>query len=160
MFTTVPTATSTVPVYSKPSTVCLMNERVNGKPAQSVTRHPVSGLTTWVFLFLEPNSTDKASISVSASFQIKATDSGQVPLSASVRLHIEWIPQPRPSSIPMAFDEPHYSFTVMETDPVNHMVGVISVEGRPGLFWFNISGEGPRRTGLSHPYRPALVLMV
>ncbi|XP_062941472.1 protocadherin Fat 2 [Cynocephalus volans] len=71
---------------------------------------------------------------------VKATDSGQPPLSASVRLHIEWIPQPRPSSIPLAFDETHYSFTVMETDPVNHMVGVISVEGRPGLFWFNISG--------------------
>ncbi|KAF6280643.1 FAT atypical cadherin 2 [Rhinolophus ferrumequinum] len=71
---------------------------------------------------------------------IKATDGGQPPLSASVRLHIEWIPQPRPSSILLAFDEPHYSFTVMETDPVNHMVGVISVEGRPGLFWFNISG--------------------
>ncbi|KAG3265442.1 FAT atypical cadherin 2 [Ictidomys tridecemlineatus] len=71
---------------------------------------------------------------------IKATDSGQPPLSTSVRLHIEWIPQPRPSSIPMAFDENHYSFTVMETDPVNHMVGVISVEGRPGLFWFHISG--------------------
>ncbi|XP_058918449.1 protocadherin Fat 2 [Kogia breviceps] len=71
---------------------------------------------------------------------VKATDSGQPPLSASVRLHIEWIPQPRPSSIPLAFDESHYSFTVMETDPVNHMVGVISVEGRPGLFWFSISG--------------------
>ncbi|XP_012326306.2 protocadherin Fat 2 isoform X2 [Aotus nancymaae] len=71
---------------------------------------------------------------------IKATDNGQPPLSASVRLHIEWIPRPRPSSIPLAFDETHYSFTVMETDPVNHMVGVISVEGRPGLFWFNISG--------------------
>uniref|UniRef100_H0XDR7 Protocadherin Fat 2 n=1 Tax=Otolemur garnettii TaxID=30611 RepID=H0XDR7_OTOGA len=71
---------------------------------------------------------------------IKATDSGQPPLSASVRLHIEWIPQPRPSSIPLSFDESHYSFTVMETDPVNHMVGVISVEGRPGLLWFNISG--------------------
>ncbi|XP_007188683.2 protocadherin Fat 2 [Balaenoptera acutorostrata] len=71
---------------------------------------------------------------------VKATDGGQPPLSASVRLHIEWIPQPRPSSIPLAFDESHYSFTVMETDPVNHMVGVISVEGRPGLFWFSISG--------------------
>ncbi|KAL6080931.1 hypothetical protein STEG23_001955, partial [Scotinomys teguina] len=70
---------------------------------------------------------------------IKATDSGQPALSTSVRLHIEWIPQPRPSSIPLSFDESHYSFTVMETDPVNHMVGVISVEGRPGLFWFHIS---------------------
>uniref|UniRef100_A0A8C0ZPK4 Protocadherin Fat 2 n=1 Tax=Castor canadensis TaxID=51338 RepID=A0A8C0ZPK4_CASCN len=71
---------------------------------------------------------------------IKATDSGLPPLSTSVRLHIEWIPQPRPSSIPLAFDETYYSFTVMETDPVNHMVGFISVEGRPGLFWFHISG--------------------
>uniref|UniRef100_A0A8C5P376 Protocadherin Fat 2 n=1 Tax=Jaculus jaculus TaxID=51337 RepID=A0A8C5P376_JACJA len=71
---------------------------------------------------------------------IKATDSGQPALSSSVRLHIEWIPQPRPSSIPLAFDEPYCSFTVMETDPVNHMVGVIGVEGRPGLFWFHISG--------------------
>ncbi|KAJ8777143.1 hypothetical protein J1605_014526 [Eschrichtius robustus] len=71
---------------------------------------------------------------------VKATDGGQPPLSASVRLHIEWIPQTRPSSTPLAFDESHYSFTVMETDPVNHMVGVISVEGRPGLFWFSISG--------------------
>lgn len=43
--------------------------------------------------------------------------------------------------MPLAFEETQYSFTVMETDPVNHMVGVISVEGRPGLFWFNISGE-------------------
>lgn len=32
----------------------------------------------------------------------------------------------------------------METDPVNHMLGVISVEGRPGLFWFHISGEDQR----------------
>ncbi|EHB10682.1 Protocadherin Fat 2 [Heterocephalus glaber] len=71
---------------------------------------------------------------------IKATDSGQPPLSTSVRLHVEWIPQPRPSSIPLAFDEMPYSFTVMETDPVNHMVGVLSVEGRPGLFWFHITG--------------------
>ncbi|KAM4826977.1 protocadherin Fat 2 [Thomomys bottae] len=70
---------------------------------------------------------------------IKATDSGQPPLSTSVRLHIEWIPQPRPSSVPLVFDETQYSFTVMETDPVNHMLGVISVEGRPGLFWFSIS---------------------
>uniref|UniRef100_A0A8C6GSC4 Protocadherin Fat 2 n=1 Tax=Mus spicilegus TaxID=10103 RepID=A0A8C6GSC4_MUSSI len=71
--------------------------------------------------------------------EIKATDSGQPALSTSVRLHIEWIPQPRPSSIPLSFDESHYSFAVMETDPVNHMLGVISVEGRPGLFWFHIS---------------------
>lgn len=115
------------------------------REASSVTGHPVSWMVTWIFLFLGSSGpTDKASLSVLASFQIQATDSGQPPLSTSVRLHIEWIPQPRPSSIPLAFDEPHYSFTVMETDPVNHMVGVISVEGRPGLFWFNISGEALR----------------
>lgn len=110
------------------------------RPARSVKDALSLGLTTWVFLFLGPNTKDKASVSVLASFQIKATDNGQPPLSASVRLHIEWIPPPRPSSIPLAFDELHYRFTVMETDPVNHMVGVISVEGRPGLFWFSISG--------------------
>ncbi|XP_060053958.1 protocadherin Fat 2 [Erinaceus europaeus] len=72
---------------------------------------------------------------------VKATDGGQPALLASVRLHMEWIPRPQPSAaIPLAFDEPHYSFTVMETDPVNHMVGVISVEDRPGLLWFRISG--------------------
>lgn len=101
--------------------------------------------TLWFSSWLLGSSCLLPSVLVLASFQIKATDSGQPPLSASVRLHIEWIPQPRPSSIPLAFDETHYSFTVMETDPVNHMVGVISVEGRPGLFWFNISGEARLR---------------
>ncbi|XP_055968334.1 protocadherin Fat 2 [Sorex fumeus] len=71
---------------------------------------------------------------------VKATDGGQPALSASVRLHVEWIPQPPASTTPLAFEEPHYSFTVMETDPVNHMVGVVTVQDRPGLLWFSISG--------------------
>lgn len=29
----------------------------------------------------------------------------------------------------------------METDPVNHMVGVISIEMGPSQVWFNITGE-------------------
>lgn len=79
---------------------------------------------------------------LSASFQVKATDGGQPALSASVRLHVEWIPQPLSLSTPLAFEELHYHFSIMETDPVNHMVGVVSVQGHPGLLWFSISGEG------------------
>ncbi|XP_043843520.1 protocadherin Fat 2 isoform X3 [Dromiciops gliroides] len=71
---------------------------------------------------------------------IQAVDGGQPPRHSSVRLHIEWIPRPSPSGKLWAFDEPHYNFAAMETDPVNHMVGMVSVEDPPGLLWFNISG--------------------
>ncbi|XP_019361654.1 PREDICTED: protocadherin Fat 2 isoform X1 [Gavialis gangeticus] len=71
---------------------------------------------------------------------VKATDGGSPPLSSIVRLHISWAPSPGPSSEPLAFDEPHFNFAVMETDPVNHMVGVISVEGGPRPTWFAITG--------------------
>ncbi|XP_067423513.1 protocadherin Fat 2 [Emydura macquarii macquarii] len=71
---------------------------------------------------------------------VKATDGGSPPLSSSVRLHISWVSSPSPSSEPLAFDEPHFNFAVMETDPVNHMVGVISVEIGPSQLWFNITG--------------------
>ncbi|XP_054424121.1 protocadherin Fat 2 isoform X1 [Pteronotus mesoamericanus] len=116
-----------------------LDEGLNGRVTYSIEEsdkegfsiHPVTGMVS------SSNTFTAGEYNI---LTIQATDSGKPPLSASVRLHIEWIPQPRPSSILLAFDEPHYSFTVMETDPVNHMVGVISVEGRPGLFWFNISG--------------------
>uniref|UniRef100_A0A8C8SUZ8 FAT atypical cadherin 2 n=1 Tax=Pelusios castaneus TaxID=367368 RepID=A0A8C8SUZ8_9SAUR len=71
---------------------------------------------------------------------VKATDGGSPQLSSSVRLHISWISSPSPSSEPLAFDEPHFNFAVMETDPVNHMVGVISTEIGPSQLWFNITG--------------------
>ncbi|XP_062826337.1 protocadherin Fat 2 isoform X2 [Anolis carolinensis] len=71
---------------------------------------------------------------------VKATDNGNPPLSSSVRLHISWISKPLPSPEPLAFDEPHFNFAVMETDPVNHMVGVISVEAGLSQLWFNITG--------------------
>ncbi|KAL7985839.1 hypothetical protein Chor_011005 [Crotalus horridus] len=71
---------------------------------------------------------------------IKATDGGTPQLSSSVRLHIDWIPKPLPSSELLAFDEPHFNFAVMETDPVNHMVGVISVDAGLSQIWFNITG--------------------
>ncbi|XP_077182634.1 protocadherin Fat 2 isoform X2 [Paroedura picta] len=71
---------------------------------------------------------------------VKATDGGSPPLSSSVKLHIDWIPKPNPSSDSLAFDEPNFNFAVMETDPVNHMVGVISVEAGLSQLWFNITG--------------------
>ncbi|XP_054832337.1 protocadherin Fat 2 [Eublepharis macularius] len=71
---------------------------------------------------------------------VKATDGGNPSLSSSVRLHIDWIPKPIPSSDPLAFDEPHFNFAIMETDPVNHMVGVISVEAGLSQLWFTITG--------------------
>ncbi|XP_025148164.2 protocadherin Fat 2 [Bubalus bubalis] len=116
-----------------------LDEGLNGRVTYSIEESDEAGFS------IDPVT---GMVSTSSTFTageyniltVKATDGGQPPLSASVRLHIEWIPKPRPSSIPLVFDESHYSFTVMETDPVNHMVGVISVEGRPGLFWFSISG--------------------
>ncbi|XP_062976958.1 protocadherin Fat 2 isoform X2 [Elgaria multicarinata webbii] len=71
---------------------------------------------------------------------VKAIDGGIPALSSSVRLHISWISKPLPSSESLDFDEPHFNFAVMETDPVNHMVGVISVEAGLSQLWFDITG--------------------
>nr|XP_015205333.1 PREDICTED: protocadherin Fat 2 [Lepisosteus oculatus] len=71
---------------------------------------------------------------------IKATDSGSPNRSSTSRLDVEWIPKPAPTSEMLAFDEPHFNFAVMETDPVTHMVGIISTEITQSLLWFNIIG--------------------
>uniref|UniRef100_UPI00398E7DD0 protocadherin Fat 1-like n=1 Tax=Pristiophorus japonicus TaxID=55135 RepID=UPI00398E7DD0 len=71
---------------------------------------------------------------------IRASDSGSPQKSATVRLHIEWIQKPSPSTEPLAFDEPHFNFAVMETDPVNHMIGVTSTELTKSQLWFDIIG--------------------
>ncbi|XP_035505640.2 protocadherin Fat 2 isoform X2 [Scophthalmus maximus] len=70
---------------------------------------------------------------------IKATDAGSPSLSSTARLDIEWIARPSPSAEPITFDEPHFTFAVMETEPVTHMVGIIMTEMRP-LRWFDIVG--------------------
>nr|XP_033783424.1 protocadherin Fat 2 [Geotrypetes seraphini]XP_033783425.1 protocadherin Fat 2 [Geotrypetes seraphini]XP_033783426.1 protocadherin Fat 2 [Geotrypetes seraphini] len=70
---------------------------------------------------------------------IRATDGGSPSLSSSVRLHIKWIPKPAPSSEPLTLDEPYFNFEVMETDPVNHMVGFISTESSSSHLWFDIT---------------------
>ncbi|XP_068134493.1 protocadherin Fat 2 [Hyperolius riggenbachi] len=71
---------------------------------------------------------------------VKATDGGSPSRSSTVRLHIQWIHNPGPSDEPLAFDEPQFTFQVMETDPVNHMLGLISTEPMYSQCWFHITG--------------------
>ncbi|XP_062983238.1 protocadherin Fat 3 isoform X3 [Elgaria multicarinata webbii] len=71
---------------------------------------------------------------------IKAVDNGRPQKSSSARLHIEWIKKPAPSPIPLTFDEPFYNFTVMESDRVTEIVGVVSVQPANIPLWFDIVG--------------------
>ncbi|XP_071255782.1 protocadherin Fat 2-like [Salvelinus alpinus] len=70
---------------------------------------------------------------------IKAEDHGSPVRSSTVRLDVEWIPKPTPTSDPLTFDEPLFTFAVMETDPVTHMVGIILTETQR-LLWYDITG--------------------
>ncbi|XP_066515899.1 protocadherin Fat 1a isoform X2 [Hoplias malabaricus] len=70
---------------------------------------------------------------------IKAVDNGRPQKWSTCRLHVEWIPRPEPSSAPLAFDDSVFSFTVMESDPVAHMVGVIAMETPVTPIWFQIT---------------------
>ncbi|XP_049721123.1 protocadherin Fat 1 isoform X2 [Elephas maximus indicus] len=71
---------------------------------------------------------------------IKAVDNGRPQKSSTTRLHIEWISKPKPSLEPISFEEAFFTFTVMESDPVAHMIGVISVEPLGTPLWFDIIG--------------------
>jgi len=76
-------------------------------------------------------------------------DNGRPQKSATARLHIEWIKKPAPSPVPLTFDEPFYNFTVMESDKVTEIVGVVSVQPANIPLWFDIvgkSGAGVVRT--------------
>lgn len=68
-------------------------------------------------------------------------DNGRPQKSSTARLHIEWISKPTPSSEPISFEESFFSFTVMESDPVAHMIGVIGVEPLGTPLWFDITGK-------------------
>ncbi|XP_050003178.1 protocadherin Fat 1 isoform X3 [Alexandromys fortis] len=71
---------------------------------------------------------------------IKVVDNGRPQKSSTTRLHIEWISKPKPSLEPISFEESVFTFTVMESDPVAHMIGMLSVEP-PGVpLWFDIIG--------------------
>lgn len=78
---------------------------------------------------------------ISLVSQIKATDHGDPAKTSTSRLHVEWLPQPEPSSEYPAFDEAHFTFAVMESDPVTQMVGIISTEITMSLLWFDIVGK-------------------
>lgn len=77
--------------------------------------------------------------------QIKAVDNGRPQKSSTTRLHIEWIPKPIPPTEPIYFEEEFFSFTVMESDPVAHMIGVIAVEPLGVPLWFDITGKDALR---------------
>uniref|UniRef100_A0A8C6X3J6 Protocadherin Fat 3 n=1 Tax=Naja naja TaxID=35670 RepID=A0A8C6X3J6_NAJNA len=71
---------------------------------------------------------------------IKAVDNGRPQKSSTARLHIEWIKKPPPSLVPLTFDEPFYNFTIMESDRVTEIVGVVSVQPANIPLWFDIIG--------------------
>uniref|UniRef100_A0A3P9L529 FAT atypical cadherin 2 n=1 Tax=Oryzias latipes TaxID=8090 RepID=A0A3P9L529_ORYLA len=71
---------------------------------------------------------------------VKATDGGSPPRSSTTRLDIEWVAVPPPSADPITFEEPHFTFAVMETEPVTNMVGVIMMETQRQRLWFDITG--------------------
>ncbi|XP_070605725.1 protocadherin Fat 3 isoform X1 [Erythrolamprus reginae] len=71
---------------------------------------------------------------------IKAVDNGRPQKSSTARLHIEWIKKPPPSLVPLTFDEPFYNFTIMESDRVTEIVGVVSVQPANIPMWFDIVG--------------------
>uniref|UniRef100_A0A3P9HZR5 FAT atypical cadherin 1 n=1 Tax=Oryzias latipes TaxID=8090 RepID=A0A3P9HZR5_ORYLA len=72
---------------------------------------------------------------------IKAVDNGRPQKSSSCRLHIEWIPKPKVpvDAAPLRFEESPLTFSVMESDPVAHMVGVIATESSDVPVWFEIT---------------------
>ncbi|XP_077154662.1 protocadherin Fat 3 isoform X5 [Ranitomeya variabilis] len=71
---------------------------------------------------------------------IKAVDNGRPQKSSTARLHIEWIKKPPPSPTPLTFDEPFYNFTVMESDKVTEIVGVVTVQPSNIPLWFDVEG--------------------
>ncbi|XP_053559873.1 protocadherin Fat 1 isoform X2 [Bombina bombina] len=71
---------------------------------------------------------------------ISAVDNGRPQKSSNTRLHIEWIAKPTPLAEPIFFEEPVFTFSVMESDPVSHMIGVISAEPVGSPLWFDITG--------------------
>ncbi|KAJ8262335.1 hypothetical protein GJAV_G00165280 [Gymnothorax javanicus] len=96
--------------------------------------------------FIDPktglvSSTKSSSAGDYDILSIIAVDNGRPQHSASCRLHVEWIPRPTASSRPLCFEESSLSFSVVESDPVSHMVGVIATEPSDTPVWFHITGD-------------------
>ncbi|XP_075466227.1 protocadherin Fat 1 isoform X4 [Ascaphus truei] len=95
--------------------------------------------------FIEPKTgvVSSKKISVAGEYDIltiKAIDNGRPQKSSSTRLHIEWIAKPTPLMEPIYFEESFFTFAVMESDPVAHMIGVITTEPVGSPLWFDITG--------------------
>ncbi|XP_077575888.1 protocadherin Fat 1a [Stigmatopora nigra] len=97
--------------------------------------------------FIEPKTGAVSSKKFSAAGEydiltIKAVDNGRPQKSSTCRLHIEWIPKPvvPEDAAPLLFEESPFSFSVMESDPVAHMVGVVATESSDVPVWFHVSG--------------------
>ncbi|XP_073463897.1 protocadherin Fat 1 isoform X4 [Aquarana catesbeiana] len=95
--------------------------------------------------FIEPKTGVVSSKKSSAAGEydiltIKAVDNGRPQKSSSTRLHIEWIAKPTLLMEPISFEEPFFTFTVMESDPVAHMIGMITAQPLGSPLWFDITG--------------------
>ncbi|KAM5172175.1 protocadherin Fat 2 [Mantella aurantiaca] len=111
---------------------------INGQVTYSITEQETAVFT------IDPTT---GVISSTAAFParnytiltVRAMDGGNPSRSSNVRLHIQWIHNPAPSDEPLTFDEPQFTFQVMETDLVNHMLGLLSTE-LYSQCWFDITG--------------------
>ena len=75
------------------------------------------------------------------SNQIKAIDNGVPSLWSTVRLEIEWVRKPVPSTVPLVFTQRYYNFSISEASSVAQPVGVIAVSQTTAPLWFDIIGE-------------------
>nr|XP_020476445.1 protocadherin Fat 1 isoform X3 [Monopterus albus] len=97
--------------------------------------------------FIEPKTGLVSSKKISSAkdydiLTIKAVDNGRPQKSSTCRLHIEWISKPElpADAAPLLFEESPFTFSVMESDPVAHMVGVVTTESSDVPVWFEITG--------------------
>ncbi|KAL2096237.1 hypothetical protein ACEWY4_008385 [Coilia grayii] len=104
----------------------------DGNPDARFHIHPKTGLVT-------ARKTSPAG--VYDILTIKAVDGGRPQRWASARLHIEWVELVVSDSAPFEFVAGLYNFSVMETERVGEIVGVVSVKHSSAPVWFEITGS-------------------
>lgn len=87
------------------------------------------------------NDASMVSLVAIRPLQIKAVDAGSPPKFSTAQLHLESVHQAPPSMPPLAFQEPFYNFTVLETSSVAQVVGVVSLTRSSAGLWFDFSGK-------------------
>ncbi|XP_063060813.1 protocadherin Fat 3-like [Engraulis encrasicolus] len=71
---------------------------------------------------------------------IKAVDGGRPARWASARLHVEWVEPAASDSASLEFSAELYNFSVVETERVGEIVGVVSLKNsQHGPVWFEIT---------------------